>query len=317
MQVSIVTPAFNAERWLASTLESVLAQTHTHWNYIVVDDDSRDATSTIATEFARRDARIRVHRQVSGSPAKTRNTGIRLLPATAEAVIFLDADDLWQPRTLELLIHGLKAAGSAPAVHGRAEGIDAQGDAIVLTGYEQQGRRYVRPGSAFGLRPMELGFLGDNEATSFAALALFNPISTPGQVLIRRSALDRVGVFDVQLKAAEDWDLWLRLALLAPLAYLPETVVYYRRHGANLSSQHAKARAADLYVRHKALKSTAASHPEAHTAARLGLRYAELERCTERLRRATSEFAKLRLVAGVQELGRASRSLLECAQSLR
>lgn len=317
MQISIVTPAYDAERWLTPTAESVLAQTHQNWEYVIVDDGSRDATATVAAALAARDPRIRVHRQSNAGVAAARNAGIDLLSAASEAVIFLDADDLWRPNALELLKGALQSAAGAPAAHGRAASIDALGNAIPLVGYEQQGRCYVRPRASFSLKPLELALLAEQESTSFAALALYNSISTPGQVLIRRAALTRVGKFDTQAKPAEDWDLWLRLSLLGPLRYLPETVLDYRRHAANASSQLSKMRKADLYVRHKALKATAGLHPEQHQAARLSLRYVELERCSERLRRAGGQFAELELLAGVKELGRASRSLLECLSSLR
>jgi glycosyltransferase involved in cell wall biosynthesis len=317
MQISIVTPAYDAERWLVPTVESVLAQTHADWEYVIVDDGSRDATASVAAGLAGRDSRIRVHRQANAGVAAARNAGIDLMSATTRAVIFLDADDLWRPNTLELLIRALEAAPHAPAAHGRAACIDADGNAIPLVGYEQEGRRYVRPRAGLSLAPLELALLGDQEPTHFAALALQNPISTPGQVLIRRDALNRVGKFDTHAKPAEDWDLWLRLSLLGPFRYLPETVIDYRRHAANASSQLSKMRKADLHVRHKALKATGGSYPEQHQAVRLSLRYTELERCRTRLGRAASAFANLELKAGAKELGRASLSLVECAKSLR
>jgi glycosyltransferase involved in cell wall biosynthesis len=317
MLISIVTPAYNAERWLASTIDSVVAQTHARWEYIVVDDGSQDGTAALAAARAESDDRIRVHRQSNAGLSGARNAGMGLVSAETDAVLFLDADDLLRPRALELMLRALQADGSSPAVHGRAEGIDGAGTAIPLGGYEAEGRRYVRARARLGLPPVWLAALNDGEPTTFASLVLFNCISTPGQVLIRKSALDRVGKFDAAANPAEDWDLWIRLSLLAPLAFLPQTVLDYRRHTGNMSTQFSRMRKADLYVRHKALKASAASDPDASRTARVSLRYAELDRCMTRLRRAGGDFVSLRLSEGAHELGRASRSLLECMGSFR
>lgn len=97
--VSIITPAWKAERWIAETIESVLAQTYSNWEMWVVDDCSPDHTADIVLQYAARDSRVRLIRQpVNGGPAAARNAAI--LAAHGRWLAFLDSDDLWLPEKL-------------------------------------------------------------------------------------------------------------------------------------------------------------------------------------------------------------------------
>jgi glycosyltransferase involved in cell wall biosynthesis len=309
MLISIVTPAYNAERHLAATVASVLAQTHAEWEQVIVDDGSRDGTLELARACALRDARIRVHRQENRGVAGARNAGYELLSARSQLVIFLDSDDVWRPRCLESLARTLQLNAAAPAAHGKVECIDAHGRAIPMAGYELLGRRYL---SSSG----KLARLADDAPTNFAVLAVLNSITTPGQVLIRRSAFDRAGKFDCRTGgAAEDWDLWLRLALQAPLAFLPETVLDYRRRAGNASPLRPHLRRCELYVRHKTILATAAQ-PEAHSVARAALRYAERVRSIDRLRLAARHFRDGNWQDAARDVARASTSAATYARSL-
>lgn len=99
--VSIITPCYNAEDSIAKTIESVLAQTYSHWEMLIVDDCSTDGTSLILKEYSSKDKRI-IHlktKKASGSPSLPRNIGIE--NAIGDYVAFLDADDIWLPNKLE------------------------------------------------------------------------------------------------------------------------------------------------------------------------------------------------------------------------
>ncbi len=106
--VSVVMPAYNAERHLRSAVRSVQQQTFTDWELLVIDDASRDATSQIVAALARADARIRLVRNPHNlGVADTRNKGLQL--AAGEYIAFLDSDDRWFPRKLELQLELLRA----------------------------------------------------------------------------------------------------------------------------------------------------------------------------------------------------------------
>lgn len=102
--ITVITPAFNAERFIAEAIESVLSQTLVNFQYLIVDDGSTDATATIAQEYAAKDARVSVlsNRQNNGL-SHARNEGLER--ANGRYIAFLDADDVWEPtflaRTLE------------------------------------------------------------------------------------------------------------------------------------------------------------------------------------------------------------------------
>jgi len=97
--VSIITPMYNGERFIAQTMDSVLAQSYKDWEMIVVDDGSKDAGSVIVETYAAKDPRIRLVKQINMGCGAARNNGIRL--AAGQYIALLDADDTWNDNFLE------------------------------------------------------------------------------------------------------------------------------------------------------------------------------------------------------------------------
>lgn len=99
--VSIITPCYNSANFLADTIESVLAQTYSDWEMLIVDDCSTDGSYEIAESYAKKDSRIKLLRteKSSGSPVRPRNIAIE--NAKGRYIAFLDSDDLWLPGKLE------------------------------------------------------------------------------------------------------------------------------------------------------------------------------------------------------------------------
>jgi glycosyltransferase involved in cell wall biosynthesis len=98
--VSVVMPVYNCERYISKSIESVIGQTYTNWELIVVNDSSIDASASIAQEIAKRDSRIRVVHQVpNAGVAQARNLGI--LESKGEYIAFLDSDDIWDPTKID------------------------------------------------------------------------------------------------------------------------------------------------------------------------------------------------------------------------
>ena len=225
-QVSIITPAYNAERFLPRTLDSVRAQTLTDWELVLVDNGSTDGTARVAEAYAARDGRIRLVRQVPNvGGAGARNLGLAASVPSAPYVISLDADDLWEPDTLATLRDALAARPAAVAAHGLARYIDSRD----------------RP---FGDLPRELrrrqGVVGErlvewplDAPTTFAVSAYYNPVRTLGQELFRGAALTTVGPFDATL-VAEDWHMLVRVSRLGEIAFVDRVVLAYRRHPAQM-----------------------------------------------------------------------------------
>lgn len=100
MLVSIITPCYNAEKYIMQTIESVLLQTYPYWELIIVDDCSTDNSVKIIEKFAQKDGRIKLFKLENNSgPAVAKNCGIKF--ARGRYIAFLDADDLWLPEKLE------------------------------------------------------------------------------------------------------------------------------------------------------------------------------------------------------------------------
>ncbi len=97
--VSIITPVYNGERFLAKTIESVIGQSYGNWEMLIVNDGSTDRSEAIASEYAAKDSRIRVINQPNGGSAAARNHGIR--EAEGRYIALLDGDDLWDHDFLE------------------------------------------------------------------------------------------------------------------------------------------------------------------------------------------------------------------------
>ncbi|MDJ0768705.1 MAG: glycosyltransferase family 2 protein [Ilumatobacter sp.] len=301
--VAVVVPAYNAADFLAETLTSIVEQTVDQWSCVVVDDGSTDATADVVAEFAASDPRIRLVQQANAGVAAARNTGIRA--TQSEYLLFLDADDLLEPDAIERLRAVLVAAPDAPAAHGTATVIDAGGGHSTARGYEQEfgRRRLVEAQRGPVLRPRTEP-VPASSPTGPETLLLRNPVTTPGQALVRRSALQRTEWFDVEAPPSEDWDLWIRLSRQGPLEFLPEPIIRYRSHEGGASRQLSTMRKAELRVRHKAVRAARAATDGAGAGAerlaRRGLRAVELTRAGERARSAFH-----RLVRGdVREAGR-------------
>ena len=98
--VSIITPCWNCEKYIAETIESVLAQTYDNWEMIIVDDCSTDHSYEIALEYSKKDNRIKVYRMEQNSgAARCRNRAIE--KSKGEYLAFIDSDDIWLPEKLE------------------------------------------------------------------------------------------------------------------------------------------------------------------------------------------------------------------------
>jgi len=206
--VSVVIPCYNHAHYVHFALKSILAQTFTAWEAIVVDDGSTDDTPAAVVQFT--DARIRYIRQENQGLSAARNTGVGA--AQGEYVAFLDADDEWQPRFLERCVAVLAHNDALAGVYCFAQFIDPQGVALPQVGGQ------VVPSGAFRKRLLEGGF--------------FPPCTT----LVRTALVREAGLFDTRLTSLEDWDLWLRLSVHYPMQGIPEALARYRVYPGSMST---------------------------------------------------------------------------------
>ncbi|MDI6791362.1 MAG: glycosyltransferase [bacterium] len=181
-------PAFNAGKFLANAINSVRNQTCQEWELIVVDDSSTDGTWEIARNLAETDSRISVIRQpVNAGVCAARNTAI--VEARGKWVAFLDSDDIWLPEKLEKQF--------ALSSH------DTEAN-LLFTNY------YLWDGySDLGIRYSNRKKFPEGDVLR---RLIFHNLFGASTVMVRYDAIQRAGGFDSQFRAAEDWDLWLRIA---------------------------------------------------------------------------------------------------------
>jgi len=215
--VSIIMPAFNTEKYISESIQSVSAQTYQRWELIIVDDGSTDGTAEIARWFAASDSRIRCLFQMNQRQAKARNVGNK--QAEGELVAFLDSDDLWMREKLELQVRALQ---------------ENVADLVFSDGFIFQDNNVVDESSTHST-PVG-GFDG---AEMVATLMPVNRIPM-SSVLMRRRVLEEVGGFDESPRyhGCEDYDLWLTIARRGYRFYgMGEWLVRYRVHSGSTSRQ--------------------------------------------------------------------------------
>jgi glycosyltransferase involved in cell wall biosynthesis len=245
MCISIIIPTYNGVRFLGATLESVRAQTFQQWELVIVDDASTDATLELAQHYVEQDARIRLVRAKNGNVAASRNTGFDAASANAEYILFLDHDDLLEPDALASLRSALQLNPNAVAAHGLARFIDAQGQ-MFRAGEAESWTREREAIAGSRLIPCTTDM-----PTTFASLVFSNCLFTPGQTLIRRSALEAIGPLDPETAPCDDYDLWLRLCASGEMAYCDRVVLGFRKHDNNQSRKIALMKQKDRLVRRK------------------------------------------------------------------
>ena len=301
-QIRIVVPAFNAETYLTQTLDSVLAQTISSWELVVVNDGSSDGTAALAGCYARRDPRICLLSQENHGVSAARNLGAA--GTHAEFLIFLDADDVWEPDALAALLDTLHAHPEAPAAYGLARYIGKQGEPIepgVCEGHQQ---------FRLGLENGEVIVWPPDRPTTFAVEAVMERVMTCGTVLIRREAFEKAGSFDTDLRMWEDWDFWLRLSRVGGLVFTQTLVLGYRRHDTNVSGQLDLLEAGEWRVRYQLLESVK-DDPVHAPVARQGLAYRHRCAVSHRLQAFRARFRERRPAAAAQEMAAVGKHLIQ------
>jgi glycosyltransferase involved in cell wall biosynthesis len=201
--VSVIIPCFNHAFYLREALESVLAQTYPHVEIVVVDDGSTDDPAKVVNQFAG----VRFVRQENHGPGTARNKGFK--QSSGDYLVFLDADDRLLPEAVETGLRFLDANPALAFVSGHCRYIDLDGSQLHIPSQ---------------LKPQEDHYL---------ALLRRNYILAGSTVIHRRHCLEEVGGYDgsVRIKGAEDYDLYLRLTRIFPVACHGLTIAEYRQYG--------------------------------------------------------------------------------------
>lgn len=202
---SVIIPAYNAAPYIQHSINSVLAQTVTDFEIVVVDDGSTDDTKVVVSSIT--DPRIRYVYQENGGVSAARNTGIQ--NANGDYICFLDADDLWKPHHLETVS---RLTEKFPQCR------------VYLTGYEIQ----LHNGETIRKGCPEAGadIQSDNV---FRLIWKYGYFIHTNSIACKASVFDTVGLFEVGVKNSEDDDMWYRLFSYYSAAITNEVTTTYIR----------------------------------------------------------------------------------------
>ncbi len=208
--VSVVMPAYNGERFLREAVDSVLAQSFSDFELVVVDDGSTDSTPEILADYASSDARVVVRSQPKRGRTAALNCGFAL--ARSPLIARIDADDVAPADRLELQQQFLTGHAAVAVVGGAVAFMDESGRAFAEVEY-----------------PLK-------DAEIRRAFPHATPLAHPA-VMLRKEAFERVGGYRPIFVEAEELDLWLRIAEQYQLANLPELAIRYRMHAGQTTVQ--------------------------------------------------------------------------------
>ena len=206
--VSAIIPTYNRQHFLREAIESVLQQDYSHYELIIVDDGSTDATRDLIAAYP---VAQYLHQKNQGVSA-ARNRGIA--HARGSLITFLDSDDLWLPHKLSAEVHLLEERHDVPVVYS---------DEI-----------WIRSGRRVNPKKKHQKYSG-----MIFEHCLPLCIISPSSVMIRREILEAVGVFDESLPVCEDYDLWLRISAYYPIGFIEKPLIVKRGgHGDQLSQRY-------------------------------------------------------------------------------
>jgi glycosyltransferase involved in cell wall biosynthesis len=208
-RVSVVMAAYNYGQYIAQAIESVINQTYTGWELIIVDDGSTDDTPDAVAPFLV-DHRIGYHRQENRGQPAAENVGITL--SRGEFIAFLDADDAWFPRKLECQLPKFDHSNEVGVVYSDRVKIDPYGRELLFKSLPCHSGRVLNE-------------MFQNNFVCFSSS------------VVRRTVFDRSGVFNEEYRHASDYDLWLRVAMCWDFEFVDEPLVYYRTGHANLTGR--------------------------------------------------------------------------------
>jgi glycosyltransferase involved in cell wall biosynthesis len=207
--ISVIIPAYNAEKTISETIQSLQQQTFSDLEIIVINDGSTDKTLELLQSID--EPRLKVFSFENGGLPVARNRGIER--ATGEFITFIDADDLWTPDKLADQLAALQQNPQA-------------GVAYSWTAFINEKSEYL-----YAWEPLYY------QGNVYPELLVKNFISSGSNILVRKEFIESAGKFDPLLKSAEDWDYYIRLAARCEFVMVPKYQILYRRSSQSMTSK--------------------------------------------------------------------------------
>jgi glycosyltransferase involved in cell wall biosynthesis len=209
-KISVVMAVYNGEPHMREAIESIVSQTFSDFEYILLDDGSSDGTLEILQEYEKRDKRIRVL-QNQGNIGLTKSLNKGILASRGEYVARMDADDISHPKRFELQTAFLDSNQNCGVVGSWYVKIDEQGKELW---------RKKLP-------------LKDEEIKN---LLIKSNVFPHASAMVRRAALDKVGLYNESWKLSQDYELWFRIGSQYEIGVIPEFLIYSRISGSSLTN---------------------------------------------------------------------------------
>ncbi|MGA8010676.1 MAG: glycosyltransferase [Thiomonas sp.] len=235
--MSVAIPAYNAQATIAQTLDSVLAQTHRNLDIVVVDDGSTDGTWEVLQRY---EGRIRAIRQINSGIGVARNVSVQA--ARGEFIALLDADDLCAPNRLSIQLRYLRAHPNILLCSSDFGAFDANGPLA----QSYCGEYYHRCSPALGGVQARYPHVESFQWRADEAVRVYwgqvygelvqGNFIHPPTVMFRREALQRAGFFDPDIRIVCEWEWFVRVARVGPVAHLDLPLLDYRRSPTQISS---------------------------------------------------------------------------------
>ena len=227
----MIIPAYNCELYIDDAVKSVMAQTESNIEIIVVDDGSTDNTQAILVSLASKDVRIKTCKQInSGRPSIARNTGLK--EAKGKFICFLDGDDLYHPRKIEKSLEVLNNHPEIDVVFHDVkilanDGTEVEGTYLKKAGFQQKAYDYLED-------------MGRQVYITYPEFYNFMSTTITGihtsSIMIRKERLDLENTwFPEDMLIGEDIDLWFRLVKGSRVGYIDEPLSCYRLHNYNIT----------------------------------------------------------------------------------
>ena len=212
MSISVIVPVFNRASMVVEAVESVLSQTLQPIEVILIDDGSTDSTPAVLQQLQSNNELIKVLTINHSGVSAARNTGIRYVHG--EWIAFLDSDDMWLSEKLERQVEKIQANPDLRVVHTDETWVKNEKTVKQL-------KHHIKPEGNIYLQCLPLCCV------------------SPSAILMHKDVLQQVGLFDEQLPACEDYDLWLRIFNRFPIGLVKEPLVVKRGgHTDQLSTKH-------------------------------------------------------------------------------
>ncbi len=207
--ISVVVPAYNVEKTIQETIQSIQQQTFSDFELIVINDGSTDGTLDVINSI--QDPRLKVFSYENAGLPEARNRGIDR--SSGGFITFIDADDLWTPDKLELQLAALQKHPEAGLVYSWTSFMSSEG------------KEFSKDVPVFF------------EGNVYPQLLVGNFINSGSNAMLRREAIESVGKFDASLRSIEDWEYWLRVAAKWSFALVPKYQILYRQSSSSMASK--------------------------------------------------------------------------------